>query len=807
MLVSQNTPNLINGVSQQADALRYPSQCVEQVNFYPTILRGLAKRPPTQHVKVLTGGDYYSGYYGVHKIERSASERFQLLLANGAMKVFDLDGNEKTVTPVGSAMSYLACSDPIKSLRTLTVADYTFILNKEKTVSAGPVSPSNIRQPEAMAFVKLVRSGANFTIKLYDDPTSTTPDHTATITDVKIDPTITGYAGPYVADQGAVVQALMSQIAAGSANAVYDHFWEGPLMFFTKKDGSDFRIEVDCTIVEGMFAFKDSVQSFALLPKRGWVDFRIKVVGDPEQGSDDYYVKFVPQDSHVVPGTFAEGSWEETQASGQSDDVLDASTLPHALINHGTHFTFEALDWRSRTVGDSKSNPAPSFVGKTIKDVFFFKNRLGLLTGENQVLSCAGDFFNFWRTTVIQLLDGDVIDVAASATSKVAVLENAVSVSEKLLLMAEQAQFVARGGDLWTPKTVSIDGSTELPCVPHIQPRAVGNSVFFPFKRGEFTGFYEYAINTDTGLFDGFDITEHVPSYLKGDIQSFAASDTLNVMAAQMGTNTGLLYLYVFFKRGQQRIQSSWFKFQFDGLIRGYYFVNSRLYLVIIRNGQTCLEYLDLLPGLADTHAGEKVFVTNLDRRIVETDCARGYNPTDDETGFLFPYAVTPANVRIATRGANRGNSVPVKRVVGNTAYVQGNRSTDALYLGEVYMASQTMTRPALREQKQDGSTVINTGRFQVRYGILTVDETLDFKVEVTPKGRGPFTYAFSARQFNTPNALSDSPQVPRSVPFRFPVFSKNDQVVIRLINDSFLPSNLLSVDWEALYVTRAQRL
>jgi hypothetical protein len=42
---------------------------------------------------------------------------------------------------------------------------------------------------------------------------------------------------------------------------------------------------------------------------------------------------------------------------------------------------------------------------------------------------------------------------------------------------------------------------------------------------------------------------------------------------------------------------------------------------------------------------------------------------------------------------------------------------------------------------------------------------------------------------------------------FTFLVQSKNDQVTIEVINDTFLPCHLLSVEWEALYNRRSQKV
>lgn len=810
MLVSQNVPNLINGVSQQADALRYPSQCVEQSNFYPTILRGLSKRPPTQHVRTISNSDLYGGNYAVHKIERSPTERFNMFVSSASLRITDLNGLDYQVRDVNGnpvttgSLAYLTTASPKTSIRSLTVADYTFLLNTEQVVTASALVPANNRDPEALVFVKQVRDGADYIIRIYDDPASSTVSHTIQTLAIKATSTST-YTGTQCADQGGVADALNASFGASSANALYDHFIDGSgLLYIKRKSGANFRIESECSITEGMFAFKDAVQSFALLPKAGWSGFRIKVNGDPEDAGDDYYLKYVPHAADAQ--AFCEGSWEETQALSLSDDRLDAATLPHALTFHGSYFVFAPIEWNKRTCGDKDTNPAPSCVGQIISDIFFRKNRLGLLSGENMILSCAGDFFNLWRTTVIQLLDGDVIDVGASHT-KIALLKNAVAASEKLVLFSEQTQFVMDEGSLLTPRSVEIKPASEIENITTVRPVAVGNSIFFPFERAGYAGFNEYAVSTDTTLFEGYDITEHVPNYIVGAVQSFVASDLLNVLAVKADAED-TLYLYTFFKRGQQRIQSSWSKLYFRGAIRGYYFIGSRLYLIILRDGVLYLEYLDLLPGLSDLDTGNKVFVTHLDRRVTEASVTRSYNVLTDETKFTLPYAAPNGSLRIVVRsGAFRGTNVSILRTSGADAWVSGDRSASLLWFGEVYASLCVLTRPTLREKTTDGSFVINVGRFQVRYGTITVDQTLDFSVQVTPLGRPSFLYNFASRLLGTLTSITGSAPVPLSVPFRFPVFSKNDQVTITITNESYLPCNLISLDWEALYAARAQRV
>jgi hypothetical protein len=42
---------------------------------------------------------------------------------------------------------------------------------------------------------------------------------------------------------------------------------------------------------------------------------------------------------------------------------------------------------------------------------------------------------------------------------------------------------------------------------------------------------------------------------------------------------------------------------------------------------------------------------------------------------------------------------------------------------------------------------------------------------------------------------------------FKFAVYQKSDEVRVRLLNDTFLPSNFLSAEFECLYSTRSKRV
>ena len=132
-LQSRPLTGLYNGVSQQPATLRMDSQLEAQVNIYGSVTDGLLKRPPLTNVALIQAGTL-AGTAFFHTINRSIAERYSVVITNGNVQVFAQDGTEKTVTkPQGVA--YLASTDPGTEFAVVTIADYSFIVNKSITVA------------------------------------------------------------------------------------------------------------------------------------------------------------------------------------------------------------------------------------------------------------------------------------------------------------------------------------------------------------------------------------------------------------------------------------------------------------------------------------------------------------------------------------------------------------------------------------------------------------------------------------------------------------------------------------------------
>ena len=228
----------------------------------------------------------------------------------------------------------------------------------------------------------------------------------------------------------------------------------------------------------GITVSHNTVDSITSLPQKNINGFKVKVTGDTQLNEDDYYVEF-----HTDTGTdFGDGAYIETSGSAVNQQI-DSTTFLHRLISTGVNtFSLKSVDPIARRAGDDSSNPFPSFVSTNdtpnikIQNIFFFKNRLGLLSRENVILSESGHFFNFFRTTTLSLLDSDPIDVAV-ASNRVTNLKSAIGFQENIILFSESGQFVLKGGEILTPSTISVAPVTNFNFEAKVDPIPLGSYI------------------------------------------------------------------------------------------------------------------------------------------------------------------------------------------------------------------------------------------------------------------------------------------------------------------------------------------
>jgi hypothetical protein len=581
-LISETIANLVNGVSQQPNALRLASQCELQENCSSSVVDGLCPRNGTVHSARISNTPSPSAFS--HLINRDSSERYRVIITGGELKVYDLGGIPQTVTYGAGSQAYISTSQPADDLVALTVADYTFILNKKKVVQHSTETIPT-RPIEALVWVRQASVDSTYTI--------TIDGHTATRT--------TGDAQNLpetVATDNIAANLYTSFVPMlGASGVSYSYTNAGSLLYFSRTNGAlDFSISVtDSVGDQATVLIKGITQRFTNLPARGYPGFKTEVQGEGSSFNTSYWVEFISEGSNPYGGV-----WKESTKPGEFC-ALDASTMPQVLVRNadGT-FTLKAADWDKRTVGDvTKTNPFPSFVGRTINDVFFHNNRLGFLSDESMILSRSGLFFNFFRESVIQLLDTDPIDIAASHT-KVSILNHAVPFNESLLMFSDQTQFIlGHNNTILTPRTASLDQTTEYSCSTKVKPIGAGNNVYFVQERGPTAP----CVSSRSTLHADQGRTGHhlaCPEVHPEGVFKLTSSNTESIMVALSHDAPNKLFVYQYYIVDDTKLQSAWHTWTFgaNDTVLNADFIGSDLHLVISRPDGVYLEVLTVTTSL-----------------------------------------------------------------------------------------------------------------------------------------------------------------------------------------------------------------
>lgn len=778
---------LLNGVSQQADAIRFASQGNLQENCVSNNVGGLGKRAPAEFIaEIYNGIDLTDAFY--HFINRSDTEKYLIVIHGGTNPQIDawnvLTGASVSVVKTGggaltpSDLTYLRSSlGAFKELKGLTIGDTTIILNRGVTAGKGSTL-SSTRNPEALVFVKNATSSAVVGVQLRNTQGGSN-DYSVTYNTLAGD------------NQQDIAAGLVSALNTASANAVYTYSASNGVIHIKKTDNSDFGITVTDETGGNAYSIKESVSALADLPQEAYVGFKVKIDGDPNSTDDNpYYVQFTSVETGITSG-FHQGQWEETTADGIEVD-LESASMPHKIVSNGSVFEFGPITWVNRLIGDDNSNAYPTFINSTIDDLFFFNNRLGFLSRENAIFSVDGDFFNFFRESAIDLLDTDRIDITVGGSAEdVVFLRHAIPKEGELLIFSDNLEFVVSSEGAFTPAQVSATLVGRVQADSDVKPVALGSSFYFPFTRGNFVGINEYFRVDEFQPFKAVEITEHVPNYLKGDVRWITGSSQQNTVMVGADDDLKSVFVYNFLDRDNQRLQSAWHKFTFKGDVRFAFFDGPTMYIVTTySNNITELHKLGLEHGRRD---GSLAFSVMMDRRIDESKIvSSSYDVNQDDTILTLPY--TPSGtIQVAMR--ETGEVLNNVSFDGSMVTIGGGDFTSSnLYIGEQYVAKYEPTRPYVRAGEPP--TVVRNVTFYVSHLVVDYDDTAIFGVSVSNEGSDTYTYEFDSRDFTDPSVLVGGVPALKDGSFVVPVFDNSKYISVTLSNSSPLPCNFTGLTW-----------
>ena len=804
-LISSSIPNLINGVSQHPAALRLASQAEEVINCMPSPVEGLKKRPPMQHIKQLFAGSAGTGRPFTHIVDRDGTIRYLIFIQDNAIKVFDLDGNAQTVSPPNGTSYLNITGEPSSTFRVASIADFTFIVNREKTVAMDTTNKSYNWGTKSMVFIKSADFSTTYRVKLNGTEKSVT----------------TGNSSGSAPDTVTIASDLATQLNTISGFTVTSTDY---IIRITKDDGGDYTLESsDTKTADATSAIKGTVDSITDLPTIAEHNFTVRIQGSATTAFDDYFVKF----EATAGSGFGPGVWRETVAPN-IDHLLDKSTMPHTLVrNANGTFTFAQFNYTGRVAGDTTTAPNPTFVGSKIKNINLFRNRLVFLADENVILSAADSFERFFPETVQTLLDSDPIDISSGGTS-VNFLNSSLAFANTLLLFSLHGQFrldtgSTSVGTALTPKTATITAITTFDIVDAIDPIGVGRTVYFGIPKGDFSGLREYFLPDASGPIPlSEEVTSSVPRFVPGNLISMSPSVSEEVITMISKDQPRRVYIYKFFFDDDQKLQSSWSYWEVaaNKTLLGGNVLDSDLYTCVEYSDGVYLEKTQLRPETVDSGTEFEIL---LDRKTTEAACSTSLinsGALGVQTVITLPYPMSGTGTMAVVGRFASNNTIAHGQVIKATAEtltggasgngtmtVPGDLSSAKFFVGEIYNMTYEFSTPYLKETPPGGGlAVLANPRLQLRTWSIVFDETSNFSMKITPGQRDELTYPFNGYKIGSGQFPIGTPSLATGR-FRVPVMAQNIETKIVLFSDSPLPCRVQSAEWEGWYQERARRL
>ena len=592
---------------------------------------------------------------------------------------------------------------------------------------------------------------------------------------------------PFDQQTNVTPDSILGGITAELAGTGISHEVIGNGIYFYS-NSTNFTVEAQNTDL--MTVITNEVNDVTGLPfqcKHGYI---VKV-SNSSSADDDYYLRFEGNGGGSGPG-----SWVECAEPGIAD-TINPLTVPLVIQRQSSgQFIVKRFTYAQRSVGDANTNPEPSFIGKTINKVLFFRNRLAFLSDENVILSQPGDLGNFFVNTALTVSGTDPIDISCSSKYP-AILFDALEVNTGLIVFAENQQFLlATDSDILNPETARLSSISTYNYNTDVPPFSLGTIAGFLDNAGAHTRFFVMSNVAREGEPNVNELSKVVSTALSKDIDLLADSRE-NTTIFFGKKNSDEVFGYKYFNVADRQVQSSWFRWKHTRPIVYHCCVNDTYIFV---DDQNFLQRINLIRDDDTTFTeNSEEYIVHLDNYVAATGGT--YNSTTRQTTFNLSWlsSITDKSVDLVAVKPGVDGIVVLNVDVpssGTNVTVPGNQPS--LTFGYAY--TMRVDFPRFYVQKVVGERTINEERGSLvvhrakpSFGRLGQYETIVKRV-----GKSDYIDEFSSSTYN--QYLVADVQVEDEYIGTVPVYEKNNNFTLSIKSTSPLPATLISLTWEGDY-------
>jgi hypothetical protein len=530
----------------------------------------------------------------------------------------------------------------------------------------------------------------------------------------------------------------------------------------------------------------------------------VKVKPQRSREDDAFYMLAVPKDPDAMG--FTEVSWKECAGVQTRPDyvfcmgtIKDGSLyIADSAAKLSTLTGLEVPDYAVNEVGDGLTSPVPSFFGKAITFLGSFQDRLIIGSDATIFASRPGDYLNFFRASVLTVLDTDPIEMYALG-AETDTIRHGATFDRDLLLFGDRYQFAISGRTPLTPKTASVVVASAYKEATDAAPKEGGNFVFYakyakdPADPSRVkTSLHQVGQGTIAEAPESFEVSQALDNYITGRPVEIITATSPNVVLLRTENERHGFYVYTYLDTpdGGQRLFDAWSRWEWNedvgylcGLtldangINAYVLRGTALNTYIACERFTFetrlshLPYADSLQPLADAESGG-VFGDTSNYIVALSSESNKFlmgAPYEDKDAFVAAFPTETANAWVG---------VPAD------AYV-------------------TPTNPFIRDQQ--GKAVMY-GRFTLGKVLVSVADTAGLVVNLsTPNGVNT-ALDFNGRILGrAAPLLAGQPVVTATLPF---FCGKEVRAMEYTLNSkTWLPLTVTNIEWTGQVFTHTRRV
>lgn len=432
---------------------------------------------------------------------------------------------------------------------------------------------------------------------------------------------------------------------------------------------------------------------------------------------------------------------------------------------------------QSSSCGDFETTPLPEFFGRHITYMRMFQDRLMLVAGSTVFLSRSGDYFNFFRKSVLTLQDDDPIEVFAQGTED-DVITGGVQHDRNVILCGQRYQYIVPGRDNMTPKNPYVGVQATYEGANLVQHTVAGTLLFFCQRRENRLTLQRMQPGVVADQLDAIDISSQLDGYLTGTPQQLISMTAPGVVFLRTREFTNGFYVYSWLdgEDGSERLFDSWSRWRFDPILGE---------LVGISADESGL----LAVTLRQTSTGPALV---LDRFTRET--AQSNMPYLDSMTTVAAHSFLPGAAAYCAFD-DQSQQFLVGLPINRAQELLDKFPADAAHLwaGSGYEAYVTLSSPYIRDREDK---IILDARLTVSKLSISISNSAAMLASLSYDMGKTWVPAKSWSHRVSGAWVLNQQSIAEEATVTVPVMKENKKYRARISSSSWLPMTVASVEW-----------